>query len=114
MILKLTSCRYFYPDPDNPSKVHVEETHSCELGQTGISDFKSNPSQAAHWVARSECVQESVARIPADLRPWSRIELCSTAGDDHHTKPRLTNVICLSYYLSLFQCGHRNESDETE
>lgn len=62
------------------SNVTVSETHSCELGQTGISSFRDSPVKAAEWLATSQCVLGSVARIPAQDRPWSRIELCSTAG----------------------------------
>jgi len=70
--------KYSYTEPDIP--VRVRESHYCELGQTGISSFKEDPSSAASFISSHPCVLSSIARVPPSSRPFSSILLGSTAG----------------------------------
>jgi len=72
------TCRYSYTDPDTPVK--VRETHYCEVGETGISSFKDDPSSSASFLSSHPCLVSSIARIPPSSRYYSSIELGSTAG----------------------------------
>ena len=58
----------------------VNETYSCDLDESGISDYQDNPEEAAKVVAGSECVLTSLEKIPEELRAQSSLELLSTAG----------------------------------
>jgi len=70
--------RYSYIEPDIP--VSVSESHFCELGQTGISSFKEDPSSASTFISNHPCVRSSIERVPRLSRPYSSILLGSTAG----------------------------------
>jgi len=70
--------KYSYTEPDIP--VMVSESHYCELGQTGISSFKEDPSSAASFISSHPCLLSSIARVPPSSRPFSSILLGSTAG----------------------------------
>ena len=60
--------------------VKVRESDHCEIGQTGISSFKDNPSSVASFLLSHPCLVSNIARVPSSSRPFSRIVLGSTAG----------------------------------
>ena len=69
--------RYSYTEP---SSVDVNETFSCDLNSTGISDYQDNPEEAAKNLSLSDCLVTSLEKIPEEMRAQSRLELLSTAG----------------------------------
>ena len=58
----------------------VDETDSCDLNSTGISDYQHNPEEAARMLSRSDCLVTSLMKIPEEMRAQSSLELLSTAG----------------------------------
>jgi len=74
----ISTYRYSYSEPDTPVK--VRESHYCEVGETGISSFKDDPSSSASFLSSHPCLVSSIARIPPSSRPFSSIVLGSTAG----------------------------------
>jgi len=70
--------RYSYTEPN--LSVKVRESDRCEVGTTGISSFKDNPSSAASFLLSHPCLVSNIARVPPSSRPFSSIVLGSTAG----------------------------------
>jgi len=94
-------------------QLNVTETHFCELGQTGISSFVHSPAGAAQFVSESDCVQESVKRVPRAVVPHSSLMLGSTAGMRllQLSQPAIAQQILANLSLALGGAGRGLEAN---